>query len=258
MLRGVEESAREFGYHLLVYSTQEKPLSSDPLKPEPLAEHNTDGLIVFTNSLPEPKLRHFYGMGFPVTLLHRTPPEGCRIPYVTIENKDGTRALVGHLIEVHNRRRIAFLKGPEGNEDSYWRERGYYAALTAHGIEVDETLIGVGNFDEQDAHATVRRWLDEGLEFDAIFCGDDDSAVGVMSALQEAGKRIPEDVAVAGFDDTHISRFLQPPLTTVRAPIERAGNEAVRQLIQLIRNEEPEYKVLLPTEIVIRKSCGCH
>jgi DNA-binding LacI/PurR family transcriptional regulator len=258
MLRGIEEGAREFGYHLLIYSTQGKPISADPLAPEPLGEHNTDGLIVFTNSLPQAKLRYLYEIGFPITLLHRNPPEDTQIPYVTIENKDGTRALIDHLIEVHNYRRIAFLTGPRNNDDSYWRERGYREALHVHGIEVDERLIGMGDFDEAVARETVSRWLNNGVEFDAVFSGDDDAAIGVMAALRQAGRRIPEDVAVVGFDDTSISRFLQPPLTTVRAPIERAGYEAISQLIRLIQEEKPAYKVLLPTQVVIRQSCGCH
>ena len=165
--------------------------------------------------------------------------------------------MVDHLIEVHGRRRIAFLCGPAGNEDSYWRERGYRESLAAHGIPFDPALVASGEFQEGPAKAAVERWLAEDLHFDAIFAADDDSAGGALLALTQAGKRVPEGVALAGFDDTLVSRYLTPPLTTVHAPTERVGQEAVRQLVRLITTGEAEPGILLPTSLVIRQSCGC-
>ena len=92
----------------------------------------------------------------------------------------------------------------------------------------------------------------------AVFCGDDESALGVIVALREAGLRIPEDLAVVGFDDIPLSRHLTPPLTTVRAPIEAAGVVAARQLANLIQGEIAPPLTLLPTELMIRRSCGCY
>ena len=89
-----------------------------------------------------------------------------------------------------------------------------------------------------------------------IFAADDDSAIGALTGLKEAGLRVPEDVALVGFDDIRPSRYLTPPLTTVRAPIETAGREAVRQLISLIQTGKAEPEILLPTEVIIRRSCG--
>jgi DNA-binding LacI/PurR family transcriptional regulator len=99
--------------------------------------------------------------------------------------------------------------------------------------------------------------LREGIDFEAVFGGDDDTAAGVISALIQAGKRIPQDVAVVGFDDVPIARYLRPALTTVRTPIEQVGREGVRQLVRLIRGEQAEALVMLRTELVIRESCGC-
>ena len=92
---------------------------------------------------------------------------------------------------------------------------------------------------------------------DAVFAGDDDAALGVLAALRAAGQRVPEDVAVVGFDDVTFSRHVTPPLTTVRSPIEQIGREAILQLIQCIHNEPVEPVTLLRTELVVRQSCGC-
>jgi DNA-binding LacI/PurR family transcriptional regulator len=115
----------------------------------------------------------------------------------------------------------------------------------------------MGGFNEDEAQVALQELLIEGVEFDAVFGGDDDTAAGVVSALIRAGKHVPQDVAVVGFDDLPIARYLRPALTTVRAPIEQVGREGVRQLVRLIRGQQAEALVLLQTEIVIRESCGC-
>jgi LacI family transcriptional regulator len=255
MLRGIEAAAREQGYDLLIHTAE----ATYPLKASrrALGMHNTDGLLVFTNSLEQDELALMQQQHFPVVLLHQTPPRKIGIPVVTIENKSGAQKLVDHLIDVHRCRRIVFLQGPEGHEDSVWRERGYRASLRAHGIPFDESLVAAGEFDEHCAASAIGQMLVDGLDFDAVFSGDDDAAIGVTTALQRAGLRIPEDVAVAGFDDVPVSRFLTPPLTTVRAPTEQVGRQAVEELVRLIRGEQAELLTLLPTELVIRRSCGC-
>jgi DNA-binding LacI/PurR family transcriptional regulator len=90
-----------------------------------------------------------------------------------------------------------------------------------------------------------------------VFAGDDDAATGVIAALRQAGRRVPEDVSVVGFDDVPFARYFSPPLTTVRAPIEQVGQEAVRLLVRCIHDETCIPEIVLPTELVIRRSCGC-
>lgn len=256
LLRGIEAEARQNGFGLLVYATQGGDAVSTT-RPQPLGEHNTDGVLVFVSSLPEEELLRLNQIGFPVVLIHRSSPKGLNIPCVTIENKDSAQMMIDHLIEVHGYRRIAFLTGEEGHEDSYWREIGYRESLASHNIPLDPELVAVGGFNREDAQHAIESWLTEGLEFDAVFAGDDEAAIGVLAALSRAGKRVPEDVAVVGFDDIALSRYLTPPLTTVRAPTEQVGCEATRQLVQLIRGDQADPLVLLPTELVIRQSCGC-
>jgi LacI family transcriptional regulator len=255
MLRGIEAVSSQAGYDLLIHSTQTSRLGQGSRRP--LGEHNTDGLLVFTNALDEAELTRLHEIGFPVVLMHQSSPKGLDIPVITIENQSGAQQMVEHLITVHGCRRIAFLKGPEDNQDSAEREKGYRQALKKHTLAFDPTLVETGGYEANGAYAALQRMLAAGVDFDAIFTGDDDNAVGVIQALREAGRRIPEDVAVAGFDDSLFSRISTPPLTTVRAPIERVGREAVRTLIQLIRGEPGEARLVLPTELIIRKSCGC-
>ncbi len=256
-LWGVEAGAREAGYDLLIYSSRR---GLDP--PEefisPIGEHNTDGLIVFLNSVQDSELIRLHGRGFPLVLLHHLPPDSQEIPCVTFANKDGTREMIDHLIEVHNYRRIAFLKGPEFAFDSYRRELGYREALDAHGMPFDPALVGYGGYDSEHARNTVRNWIEQSQEVEAIFAGDDEAASGAILALRQAGKQVPDDVAVVGFDDVNLARHLTPPLTTVHAPIEEAGYEAVRQLVRLIHGDGAEPRVRLSTRLEIRQSCGCN
>ena len=255
MLRGVEAGVSEAGFDLLIHTTQSHPETAPR---RPLGENNTDGLLVFTESLDVRELTRLYAIGFPVVLLHQAPPKSLNIPVVTIENQSGAREIVDHLIEVHARKRIAFLRGPEGHEDSTWREKGYHQALINHGLAIDPTLIVAGDFNRDVARASVEHLLAGNVGFDAIFTGDDDSAVGVYDGLRHVGRRVPEDVAVVGFDDSFFAHTLIPPLTTVHAPTEQVGREAVRQLIRIIRGESVEPRLVLSTELIIRQSCGCH
>jgi DNA-binding LacI/PurR family transcriptional regulator len=115
----------------------------------------------------------------------------------------------------------------------------------------------MGDFDEEQACHSVQQLLADGVELDAIFAGDDDAAIGALRALKLAGRLVPQQVAVVGFDDVPFARHLTPALTTVRAPIEQVGRQAVRQLLRLLAEEQADPLTLLPTELVIRESCGC-
>lgn len=257
MLRGIERCVNQHGFDLLVYSSSNSSTADGAAHKKPLGEHNTDGLLVFTDSLSEQDLGAFHRRGFPMVLLHRTSPPGMAIPSVIFENQHSVEQLIDHLIEVHGCRRIAFLRGPQANEDAALRETGYRAALARHGLAVDPELIEQGNYDTIEATWAMRRLLDKGVPFDAVFAGDDDSAAGVFLAMNERSLHVPDDIRVVGFDDSSIAQLLAAPLTTVHAPIEEAGFEAARQLIQLIQTGQADPQVVLPTHLVIRRSCGC-
>jgi len=256
MLRGVERGVIEGGYDLLIHSTY-MDVRPNSFYRRVLGEHNTDGLIVFSDSLDDKELMRLAEMQFPVVLLHRSSPKGLQIPSVTVENKNGAKQIVEHLIQVHNRKKIVYLRGPEEHEDSHWRETGYRQALEEAGLKFEPALIGAGNFDNHDAQDAIDAMLVDGAEFDAVFAGDDEAASGVLRALRLANITVPEQVSVVGFDDSNLARHLIPALTTIDAHIEQAGYTAAKQLIELIKRGETEMMTLLPTQLVLRRSCGC-
>jgi DNA-binding LacI/PurR family transcriptional regulator len=190
-------------------------------------------------------------------LLYQSSPVNQGIPCVTIENKNGTRQLMDHLIEIHGCRRIAFIKGSTNNEDSYWREQGYRKALEEHHIRFDPDLETGDEFTEQVGMEAVRHFMRKGIEMDAIFGGSDESAIGVLLELNNRGIKVPEEIKVVGFDDLTLARYISPHLTTVRAPTENVGRVAARKLIEIIQQRKTEDLTLLPTELIIRQSCGC-
>ena len=255
LLAGIQRVTNEHGYDLLI-STAGRHDPHDEL-PHSLGNHNTDGLLIFAGSLSGLGIAQAHAQGVQMTLIHQTPPPTIAVPCVTIENKSASRTLVEHLILVHQRRRIVLLQGLPNNEDAHWRELGYLEALAQHHIPFDPALVVPGDFDRQVAYASVVRLLEEGVSFEAVFSGDDEAAVGVYQALRAVGKRIPQDVAVVGFDDQRLAEVMTPALTTVHAPTTDVGAEATRQLLCLIKTGQAEPLTLFPTEVIIRQSCGC-
>jgi LacI family transcriptional regulator len=255
LLRGIEMGARAAGFDLLVYSNDIE--HEGHITHRPIGKHNADGLLVFTQSLSTQDIIHFHRIGFPLVLIAQPSPESLMIPSVRIENQGGAFTIMKHLILVHQRRKIVFLKGESSQEDALCREQGYFEALKTYNIQPDPDLIAYGGFNADVAKEAIRNVLEKGIKFDAVFSSDDDSASGVLLALREANLRVPEDVSVVGFDDAPFAPYLTPPLTTVFAPTEQVGLEAIRLLVRLIQGEKVEPVLILPTKPVIRESCGC-
>ena len=139
ILRGIEAATRQAGFDLLIAIQPEEQARQMSSGHSPLGNHNTDGLLIFGDLADSPALAQFTRLNFPVVLLYHAAPPGSGITSIQVENKNGARRLVSHLIEVHGARRIAFLRGPDGNEDSAWRETGYRLALLDHQLEFDPT-----------------------------------------------------------------------------------------------------------------------
>jgi len=256
LLNGVEAVVRKKGYNLIIATYHAD--SRDHMQP-PIGPHNTDGLLVFSDGLVDDELANLNESGFPMVLVHRSPPPSLSIPSVTVENVQATAELVEHLVRVHGKKRILFLRGPLYQEDSMQREMGYRSALCANGIPVDENLILNGDFERNIAYEAMNDFLgsERQIAFDAVFTGDDDAAIGVLKSLHEHGIRVPEDISVIGFDDLGFAPFLNPPLTTVRAPTERVGQIATERLFGILENHPSDEVIILPTEIIFRRSCGC-
>jgi len=256
LLNGIEAVVRKHEYNLVIATYR----AGSRDMPPPIGPHNTDGMLVFSDGLSDDDLISLNARKFPMVLVHRTPPDSLKIPSVTVENKKISFELIEHLIKVHGRKRIMFLRGPVHQEDSYWRETGYKSALKANAIPFDEGLVLNGDFERSMAYKVLNEFItsENHVPFDAIFTGDDDAAIGVLTALRDHGYRVPEDVSVIGFDDLGFSAFLTPPLTTVSAPTEAVGRIAAERLFSLFDKQFPEDVTLLPTELIVRRSCGCN
>jgi LacI family transcriptional regulator len=253
LLDGMVSVTQVNNYNLLIFNGIQPGLQNL----NRLGPGNTDGLMVFLDALDEDSLCHLSQINHPIVLIHQSPPPCLKLPLVTIENKGGACRLIDHLIEVHNKKRIVFLRGPKGNEDSIWREAGYRESLEKHGILFDESLISNGDYDRFIALENLTKMIAAGVQFDAVFAADDDSAIGALQALREAQMDVPAQVSVVGFDDQRLAPFMNPALTTVHAPTMQVGAAAAENLLHQIRHEDVAEATLLPTDLVIRASCGC-
>jgi signal transduction histidine kinase/AraC-like DNA-binding protein len=184
---------------------------------------------------------------------------GERGPKIVADNAKGIMDALQHLVE-HGHRRIAFIAGsPEDMDgDTGDRLRAYQAGLTAFGLTVDENLIAFGRHVFEHGRAAMRRILSTQSPFTAVIASNDESAFGAMEALREAGKNIPSDVAIIGFDDRPESAVHQPALTTVQVPLFKMGTQAVELLLERMRGgHDPAHQIKVPTRLMIRESCGC-
>jgi DNA-binding LacI/PurR family transcriptional regulator len=177
---------------------------------------------------------------------------GAELPFVDVDNAGGAATAVEYLLSL-GRRKIAVIAGSQDMGVGLTRLTGYRAALTAAGGEVDPKLVEIGDFTEASGAAAARALLRSRPDLDAIFAASDLMAVGALRALREAGRRVPDDVAVVGFEDAAIAVQTDPPLTTVHQPVEAMGREMARMLLSMIRNESVD-DVLLPTHLVRRES----
>jgi LacI family transcriptional regulator len=185
-------------------------------------------------------------------------PRGSRMPAEIPDNRGGARRATDHLVELGHER-IAFIDGPEQVLTSRERRRGYQDGLEAAGIALDERLVASGGFTEEGGRAALVRLLDAGVPFTAIFASNDAMAIGCMVELRARGLAIPHDMSLVGFDDIQTVRWFDPPLTTVRVPMEEIGAAGVARLLALLDadgGEPPPGRLINvhPTELVVRAS----
>jgi LacI family transcriptional regulator len=252
LIRGIDRAARERSLHLLVTSShgdaQEAAVA--------LASMNgrVDGALVMSPHVDSALISGALSATLP-TVLMNMPAEAGDLPTFLTDHYGGARAMVEHLKGL-GYQRIAHITGPEGTWDSDERLRGYRAAL---GRELAaQGLVVPGDFSEESGYIAGRRIAAALPRPDAVFASNDMMAIGCLFALTEAGLRVPQDVAVTGFDDIPIARFVTPPLTTVRAQTTELGRQAFDELASAIA--EPETvrcgRHTLGTQLVIRASCG--
>ena len=170
------------------------------------------------------------------------------------DNRGGARQAVDHLAR-RGRRRIATIAGPQDMGVGQDRLDGYRDGLRAAGLAGGDDLVGAGDFTEEGGAAAMGRLLERPRRpVDAVFAASDLMAAGALGTLRAAGRRVPDDVAVVGFEDSPVARYAQPPLTTVRQPIEEMGRQATRLLLAKVAGEAAGMHLILDVELVVRAS----
>lgn len=174
------------------------------------------------------------------------------------DNDGGMRAMIRHLIEVHGYKRIAFIRGMQGQLESDQRFNAYKEELKAHDIRFDERLVVEGNFTPESGRAAMRTLLDERvMRIQAVVASSDRMAFGAIEVLQQRGIPVPDSIAVTGFDNLSESQSMGVPLTTVNQSFSEAGKLAFEALIKRMNGEKVEDVNIMPTQLVVRWSCGC-
>lgn len=213
-----------------------------------------DGVIVMSQSSKDDSfLRHLSDAEIPHIVLNRGV-EGLNGMNILSDDRQGAYKAVEHLIR-QGHRRIAIIEGKEGFQSTTERKDGYLKAMSDNGIECERKYQAQGSYDLKSGYSAMRKLLKAEPRPTAVFCLNDDMAVGAMKAIAEEKLAVPEDISVAGFDDSMFSAFLSPALTTVKRPIEEISRKGAQMLMDCIQNKQlvPETIYLL-TELVIRES----
>jgi len=254
LLRGATESCNAHHYQLLL-SLFDDPDGQKEMYQRILRNSYLDGVIVASTSLDAPLIPDLLRDRIPFVSVGRHP--NGRVHYVDVDNVSGARMAVEHLIRLGHQR-IATITGRLDTSHGQDRLEGYRQALKAHRIPVEEELIVEGDHTENSGMVAMQRLLPASPS--AFFIASDMMAIGALKALRQAGRQVPQDVALVSFDDIPIASAIEPALTTVRQPIERMGSMAVEVLLSVLEGSSEEealaHRIILPPELVVRASCG--
>jgi len=276
LIRGIDQRARQAGYHLLIST-----FHSDPLEMEAALRAirgRVDGLLLMAPDVTTRALLTGLSADRVTVLLNPPVGKGDGTPHdaVCVDNVGGARAMTRHLLSLgHNR--IAIITGDSHNHDAQDRLRGYRAALRAARVPRDPALDVAGDFTEASGFAAAQTLLRLEPRPDAIFAANDAMAVGALLALREAGVRVPEDIGLAGFDDVPMARYLTPALSSVHVAIDELGRRATELAVAAIERQRrragprgefgpgrrrgavvtgKHRTEVLRTTLVVRSSCG--
>jgi len=253
LIRGIDTAARNHGLHLLVSGSHgDRAEGAAAMK---AMSGRVDGLLIMSPHLDAPALADNLPRGLPVVLMN-TRGDGVEAASLVVDNYGGAHSMVRHLVG-QGHRTIAFICGPEPNFEALERLRGYRDAL-AELLPDAEPLVLPGEFTEESGWRVGNRIIAMESRPDAIFAANDAMAIGCLFCLAEAGIQVPRDIALVGFDDIPLARFVNPPLTTVRVRIAELGSLALERLALAIANRhvastKPQ---TLRSELVVRGSCS--
>jgi len=255
LIRGIDLAARARGLHLLVSSSHDD--ANEAATALRSMRGRVDGLLVMSPHADAVFLRQNLPPNLP-TVLMNTRLDGCNYCALSVDNDGGARQVVEHLLAT-GRQRIIFIQGPPGNHDASEREVGYRETLAANTVVCCPAVMLRGDFSEASGYRAGQRIVAMRPRPDAVFAANDMMAIGCMTALHEAGIRVPDEIAVSGFDDVPMARYVTPALTTIQVRIAELGGQAMELLGAQIDN--PDAVVTgthrrVVTELVVRASSG--
>ena len=257
IVQSIENVAHDLGYRVLLGETQGKQERLDYYA-EMVTSRVADGLILLGSLLPTVvRASMEAGRPLPIPLVLACERfDGLDCPNVAIDNVAAARVAVDHLVGA-GRRRVATITGPMGNSLCEDRLRGYRRALESAGLDVRPAWVVEGDFSVESGHAAMLGLLDGEERPDAVFCANDEMAIGAQQAIAESGLSVPDDIAVVGFDDLRFGAFASPPLTTIRQPTAELGETAVRMMDATLHKKPlPQQTVVLLHQLVVRRSSG--
>jgi LacI family transcriptional regulator len=254
VLRGVEAPLGDIGWSLLISFLNAGDAAYQRLRS---LSGKVDGLLIAEGIAGSQQLAKL-GARLPIVLVAGSPDEPS-VDVVDADNRSGTKALVCHLVEMHQRTRLFYVAGPSEAPDARARRSAFIEAVAEHpGVTACGSYAGrFAVISGKLAAQAILAAPDCALP-DAVICANDQMAIGAIRELQASGVRVPSDIAVVGFDDIYPGRLVAPSLTTVRQPVRLLGERACSRLLQRIADPSLPHQVeLLPTQLVVRESCGC-
>lgn len=254
VIRGIDQAAQQRGYHVLISGAHNEPAEVDAAVRA--MRGRVDGLILMAAELDAETLARNLPERVPAVLINASH-DASQFDTINIDNFGGAVEVTAHLLGLGHRE-LRMISGPRGNRDAVERERGFRTALNQAGLTPRAEWIVEGAFTEASGYRATEQLLSAAVPPTAIFAGNDSMAVGALSAARQRGVRVPEDLAVVGFDDVPIAEYVNPALTTVRVSISKLGSCAAERLVECIRahNRHERRHEIQPTELIIRGSCG--
>ena len=251
--RGIEVGAQRRGFDLLISSVG---FNDDNVAARISAlAGKADGLILHDRMLSPVGIARLADMVPIVTLAGSPTPASLN---VRCDNESGIRALVRHLAIDHGYRSLGYVSGRADSPDNRTRSRAFEKEAAAAGAKMETGPDWQGNYSAAGGASVVASLLGAGRKLPrAILCANDQTALGVIHALAQRGLRVPQDVAITGFDDVPVARHLHPPLTTIRQPMQELGVKAFDILYSRISTGGGKADTVLPVELIVRESCGC-
>ncbi|MGA5767043.1 LacI family DNA-binding transcriptional regulator [Streptomyces pseudogriseolus] len=252
LARSVEEEARALGYSVIIGNADERPGLQDH-HVTTLLDRRIDGLLVSPTDGGSPGMLGAARAGTPMVFVDRWIP-GVDVPVVRSDGRAAVRDLVAHLHGLGHRR-LAIIAGPAATTTGRERVDAFREALAAYGLELPDAYIGQGDFQAGSGRRVTEGFLDLPVPPEAVFAADNLMALGALDAIRARGLRVPDDIALAAFDDIPWFVHTDPPVTAIAQPTRDLGRAAVRALVDRIAGR-PGASVTLPARLVVRRSCG--